>query len=553
MFSISDNGNTSDTSQIFDIRHFQNILNAAHVCYRGGRLEFVPNVLPCIGLFHHNILRCSKCGTETPLTNFPIIHPINSTQQEPNKRITLAAATTGVGYRATKSIMSLLSLSIQSERTFLNQLHKFYDDIYDYAQLHFKSIIDKIKGRNSKHKNIIDITVSIDGTWKRRGHVSNYGIVFVIDVRSGLCIDFEVMSLFCAACTRKRSLSSETEFRKWYKKHEPFCNKNYDGTSKSMEKEGVIKLYKRSLINGLRYKYMVCDGDASAYESIKYYYIQHYQQQQQLASSQEGKPIRMNENNNMNYDKLPGTTGEEPEDEDKESEVEEGESESEGESTDKGDSTTEDEQSESTTEDEQSESTTEDEHSESTTEDEQSESTTEDEHSESTTEDEHSESTTEDEHSESTTEDEHSESTTEDEQSESTDEGETGVEESEFGSEDEEQDSESDEPGSEDEELDSGGETSDSEGTDLESEGEEGEDERERTRQISLTTTGFTSSNTKKKTSPRQLLADNKPWGGGAGRMTNQMMKKLSNNYALAIREGSRLSSGKKYKNSVNK
>ncbi|CAF3224215.1 unnamed protein product, partial [Rotaria sp. Silwood2] len=319
MFSISKKGNTSITSQIFDINHFQDILNTAHVCYRGGRLEFVPDVLPCSGLFHHNILRCTKCGNETPLTNFPVIHPIKTTQQEPNKRLTLAAATTGVGYRATKSIMSTLSLSIQSERTFLKQLHKFYDDMYCYAQQHFTSIIDKIK-RRSKQEKIIDITVSIDGTWKRRGHVSNYGLVFVIDVHSGLCIDFEVMSLFCEACTRKRSILSGTKFRKWYEKHQPFCSKNYDGTSKSMEKEGVIKLFQRSLINGLRYKHMVCDGDASAYEAIKYYYVRHQQQQQQHTSLEKGTE-----------DEEPKSDDEELESEGEESEPEGEESEPDGE------------------------------------------------------------------------------------------------------------------------------------------------------------------------------------------------------------------------------
>ena len=71
MFSISEKCNTSNTSQIFDVNHFQDILNTVHVCYRGGRLEFVPDVLPCTGLFHHNILRCTKCGKETPMTNTP--------------------------------------------------------------------------------------------------------------------------------------------------------------------------------------------------------------------------------------------------------------------------------------------------------------------------------------------------------------------------------------------------------------------------------------------------------------------------------------------------
>ncbi|CAF3872924.1 unnamed protein product [Rotaria sordida] len=340
--NISEKGNTSITSQIFDINHFQDILNTAHVCYGGGRLEFVPDVLPCSGLFHHNILRCTKCGNETPLTNFPVIHPIKTTQQEPNKRLTLAAATTGVGYRATKSIMSTLSLSIQSERTFLKQLHKFYDDI--------------------------------------------------------------------------------------------------------------------SLINGLRYKHMVCDGDASAYEAIKYYYVRHQQQQRQHTSLEKG------------------TEDEELESEGEESEPEGEESESEGEESESEGEESESEGEESESEGEESES-----------------------------------------------EGEESESEGEGEESESEGEG---------------------------EESEGEGEESESEGEEYESEGEESKGgdmlNREKTRQISVTKSSFTSSNTNKNVAARQLLADNKPWGGGAGRMTNQMMKKLSNNYALAIREGSRLSSSKK-------
>ena len=43
---------------------------------------------------------------------------------------------------------------------------------------------------------------------------------------------------------------------------------------------------------------MVCDGDASAFEAIKYYYVQHHQQQN--TSLEKGKPISTNEDNNMN-------------------------------------------------------------------------------------------------------------------------------------------------------------------------------------------------------------------------------------------------------------
>ncbi|CAF3041448.1 unnamed protein product, partial [Rotaria sp. Silwood2] len=282
---------------MFDVQHLQEILNKAHVCFDEGRLEFIPDVSPSIGLFHQNVLRCTKCLKETPMSNFPIVHPIESEQQEPNKRLILAAATTVVGYRTTKAIMSSLCLSIQSERTFLYQLHKHYDSLHDYAQEHFKKIINKIKYRSNNTQEIMDITVSIDGTWKRRGHISNFGIVFVIDVQSGMCIDYEVMSLLCEACVMKKAKLSKTQFIKWYKKHQTLCHKNYDGTSKSMEKEGTIRLFQRSLTNGLRYKYMVCDGDASAFEAIKFYYVQ----QQQQTSSRQGKLISMDEYHKINY------------------------------------------------------------------------------------------------------------------------------------------------------------------------------------------------------------------------------------------------------------
>ncbi len=65
-----------------------------------------------------------------------------------------------------------------------------------------------------------------------------------------------------------------------------------------------------------------------------------------------------------------------------------------------------------------------------------------------------------------------------------------------------------------------------------------------RTPVVRKTASSISSSTTNKGYTARQLLDDNKPWGGSAGRMTDQMMKKLSNSYGLAIRQGSQLASG---------
>ncbi|CAF2715562.1 unnamed protein product [Rotaria sp. Silwood2] len=182
--------------------------------------------------------------------------------------------------------MSSLYLSITSKKAFLQQLHRHYDSLHDFAKTHFQKIIDDIKDKNNQNNEILNITVSLDGTWNRRGHISNYGIVFLIDVHTGYCIDYEVMSLNCEACNMRKSTLTNTQFDRWYKKHKAHCYKNYSGTSKSMEKEGAVRLFQRSLINGLRYERMVCDGDgdASAYEAIKNYY---FEQQKQIDTPEE--------------------------------------------------------------------------------------------------------------------------------------------------------------------------------------------------------------------------------------------------------------------------
>ena len=279
-FSTTENSTSSNTSQIFDMKHFQQVFNDAHVCSENGRLEFIADTSPAVGLYHQNTIRCTKCGKETMLSKFPPTYPIEAAQQEPNKCLTIAVATNGIGYNATKTIMSALGLSVTSEKTFLYQLHKYYDALHIFATQRFQSIIHDIKLKNNSQDKILNVAVSLDGTWKRRVHVSNYGIVFLVHADSGKCIDYEVLSLICEKCNMKRVKLSSKEFKKWFIKHKPFCYKNHRGTSKSMEKEGTIKLFQRSLINGLRYKFMICDGDSTAYEAVKYYYIN--QQQQQL-------------------------------------------------------------------------------------------------------------------------------------------------------------------------------------------------------------------------------------------------------------------------------
>ncbi len=53
------------------------------------------------------------------------------------------------------------------------------------------------------------------GTWKKRGHLSNYGIVLVVEMDTGLALDFEVLSTRCEKCERNQLERLAHDFRSW--------------------------------------------------------------------------------------------------------------------------------------------------------------------------------------------------------------------------------------------------------------------------------------------------------------------------------------------------
>ena len=63
------------------------------------------------------------------------------------------------------------------------------------------------------NENVVDVTVSFDGTWHKRGFTSNYGVGIVIDAMTGFVLDYTVLSKYCQACTVNSSRPM-TEYEK---------------------------------------------------------------------------------------------------------------------------------------------------------------------------------------------------------------------------------------------------------------------------------------------------------------------------------------------------
>ena len=85
---------------------------------------------------------------------------------------------------------------------------------------------------------------------------------------SGMIIDFEVLSNFCAACAITRKKETAT-YDDWYKTvHSGKCQANFEGLSGAMESEGAVRMWQRSEVKGYRYVTFLSDGDSSSYKTV---------------------------------------------------------------------------------------------------------------------------------------------------------------------------------------------------------------------------------------------------------------------------------------------
>jgi hypothetical protein len=88
----------------------------------------------------------------------------------------------------------------------------------------------------------VEIAVSFDGTWAKRGFTSLTGVVFVISLDTGEVLDYHVLSKTCQKCALKKSkCENDNEFEEWKMEHEASneCDINFHGSSPAMEADGA--------------------------------------------------------------------------------------------------------------------------------------------------------------------------------------------------------------------------------------------------------------------------------------------------------------------------
>lgn len=245
-------------------------------CDNCGKNELSVNSTLELGYSAKLQLFCSSCQ-KVYANTFSSPRVSKSQRFEINQNIVEAFLNMGKGHSAMEAFSMALGIQTMDRKTFDKYVVQLVEDTEKELILNAarKTVREQheLLDTSLQGEEIIDIGVSFDGTWHKRGHSSLYCIGCIIDILTGLVIDFTVISKYCHQCTKTAAdLGKESaEFFVWYKSHKDSsaCEKNYEGSSGSMEAFAAEILWRRSVKNcNMRYTAMLSDGDSKTFINL---------------------------------------------------------------------------------------------------------------------------------------------------------------------------------------------------------------------------------------------------------------------------------------------
>ena len=237
-------------------------------CSEPGGLLIVKGALPPKGFAESLHINCELCPySSSPVYSSPRCHG-EDRHDVPfviNSLMTMLSHELGKGHEALNKIANILGVSSMHLKTYQRHQQKVFNASAAVAMDNMNSAADLIRAMSSDlgDDGLVDLTVSYDGTWHKRGYTSHHGVGVAIEVNTGLVIDREVLSNYCQACALAKSKYGEgPEFDRWAEQHTN-CEANFEGSSKALEAEAAKRIWLRSVERyGFRYTGILSDGDS---------------------------------------------------------------------------------------------------------------------------------------------------------------------------------------------------------------------------------------------------------------------------------------------------
>ena len=194
-----------------------------HKC-KGGKIVFNEDQAKCYGNSSLIYLECTKCKKRASLQTVGTSNKQwqASNAMDVNRRIVYSACEMGVGREAIAVMCEIFNMPTPCSTP---SWDKHQEALY---AAHLKAVATRLEAaRQEVHdlhwqrnpdttEDIIDVTVSFDGTWSKRGFTTPFGIGFAISAETGQVLDYDFASKLCLPCSRNKENLSEEVLKTWY-------------------------------------------------------------------------------------------------------------------------------------------------------------------------------------------------------------------------------------------------------------------------------------------------------------------------------------------------
>lgn len=197
--------------------------------------------------------------------------PFIKNAYEINRRIVFVMRLLGIGNEGLNVFCGYMDfcqgLAKSTYHNIVEHLHKASKSMYETIAT--KAVQEEREKNAATGREENHLKVSGDGSWKKRGFTSLYGVTTLIGYYSGKVIDFIVKSGYCHACALHKAKYDEDEFLEWFENHKDTCSSNHEGSAGKMEVDSIVEMFVRSEEkHGVKYTNYIGDGDSKTFTGL---------------------------------------------------------------------------------------------------------------------------------------------------------------------------------------------------------------------------------------------------------------------------------------------
>ena len=119
---------------------------------------------------------------------------------EVNRKMVFSFLNVGLGFAGMQNFCEVMGMEGLTEKTHRSHVAAIHRHGLDFKTDMLEDSAQRVRLAHGKKSGVLDLAVSFDGSWQKRGHTSKHGIGAVIEATTGLVLDFHVMSSFCQVC-----------------------------------------------------------------------------------------------------------------------------------------------------------------------------------------------------------------------------------------------------------------------------------------------------------------------------------------------------------------